>query len=172
MVAYSGINATTLMVQHWHECSEKVVNQVLNSQQEILSVSNSIDNPEDYLHCFEPLLSELKQLEQQLSARRVNNKSDVSPRQLQRLVNNEYGVSPHKLASIRRFQKAARNLFVDTKPLSEQAIESGYSDQSHMTRELKRYSGLTPKEFQNSWCYSDGSSVRFVSRPLVSSCLF
>ena len=55
------------------------------------------------------------------------------------------GASPKAAAGVVRFERVAADL--GRKPLAELAVEHGYADQSHLTREVVRYAGEPPREF-------------------------
>lgn len=56
------------------------------------------------------------------------------------------GVTPHQFQRIHRVIQAKRHLR-DGMPLAEIASACGFADQSHMTREFKRRTGITPSAF-------------------------
>lgn len=57
----------------------------------------------------------------------------------------EFGVGPKDLAAIVRFERARRLLQVPLRPgLAEIAAICGYADQSHLTREWRRFAGTSP----------------------------
>lgn len=71
---------------------------------------------------------------------------NLSRRQLERDFVEWIGVPPKVFMGIRRSQRVAALL---SRPpastsLADIALSAGYADQSHMTRELKRYLGVTP----------------------------
>ncbi len=66
-----------------------------------------------------------------------------SPRQLHRLALRAVGQSPKQLQSVLRAQRVLQ-LGVSL-PLAALAQEAGYADQAHMTRELRRLFGATPR---------------------------
>jgi len=72
----------------------------------------------------------------------------VSLRSLQRLVKTGTGQTPYFWFSLARIRKAGRSLIEDRK-LSDIAIESGFSDQAHMSREMKRWFGKTPNQIKS-----------------------
>jgi len=73
----------------------------------------------------------------------------LSVRSLQRLVKSHTGVSPYFWLSLARARTAAKNT-LDNTSLSEVAFQSGYADQAHMSRELKRWFKHTPRQIINS----------------------
>lgn len=71
---------------------------------------------------------------------------NLSRRQLERDFVEWVGVPPKVFMGIRRSQRAMALLSRPplASPLADIALAAGYADQSHMTRELKRYLGITP----------------------------
>lgn len=76
----------------------------------------------------------------------------ISHRQLQRDFLSFLGLTLNEYRNIRRFKEAAHSL--KYKSITDVAHSVGYYDQSHMNREFKKKSGLTPKQIrikQNSF---------------------
>ena len=72
----------------------------------------------------------------------------VSLRTLERLVKTGTGRSPYFWFSLARARKTARSLYkVDS--LSVAALEGGFTDQSHMNREMKKWFRKTPTQILN-----------------------
>ncbi|MDA2810177.1 helix-turn-helix domain-containing protein [Nocardiopsis sp. RSe5-2] len=70
----------------------------------------------------------------------------VSERHLRRLVRDATGLDPRELQRVMRLQRFLT--LADRGPgrsLAELAVQAGYADQAHMSREVRRMSGLTPK---------------------------
>ncbi|MBL8939309.1 MAG: helix-turn-helix transcriptional regulator [Archangium sp.] len=58
---------------------------------------------------------------------------------------DELGLSPKRYADVRRFARALERLRTKAfRDLASLALELGYSDQSHLTREVKRFTGNSP----------------------------
>ncbi|MBX9684478.1 MAG: helix-turn-helix domain-containing protein [Hyphomicrobium sp.] len=73
--------------------------------------------------------------------------SGMPERTLRREVTRAVGLSIKSLAAVLRFQRTVRLLANATDAsltLAQAALEGGYSDQAHMTREFQRYGGFTP----------------------------
>ena len=70
----------------------------------------------------------------------------LSRRQLERQCRTHVGVAPAQFAMIRRCHRVLSALSQTPAGLSlaTLAAAAGYADQSHMTRELRRFTGLTP----------------------------
>ncbi len=72
-------------------------------------------------------------------------------RHLERLFINKVGIGPKRLLRLRRFQAAARALGEPGRGgLAEIALETGYSDQPHLTREFREFAGITPAAYRSS----------------------
>lgn len=66
-----------------------------------------------------------------------------------RLFRDHIGVPPKLYARIVRFMRLVEHLRGgDETPLSHLAIDLGYSDQSHLNREVRAFSGLAPRELR------------------------
>jgi AraC-like DNA-binding protein len=78
----------------------------------------------------------------------VTRRSGLSHRRLLTLFTRDVGLPPKRFCRIRRFQHlhaaALRSGRIDWTDL---ALRSGFSDQAHLSNELRRLSGLTPREY-------------------------
>ncbi|WP_223700940.1 AraC family transcriptional regulator [Sutcliffiella deserti] len=72
-----------------------------------------------------------------------------SDRHFNRIFKDQTGISPKLMARIFRFEQSCLRLF-DQKELEGSSFvqELGYYDQSHFIKEFKRFSGMTPMEYQ------------------------
>lgn len=73
----------------------------------------------------------------------------LSIRQFRRRCVEESGLSPKLLARILRFRYAWQRADAETGEQAGLAAECGYSDQSHMIAEFRRFSGRTPAQRTN-----------------------
>lgn len=81
----------------------------------------------------------------------------LTERTLQRLALRRIGLTPRWLIQRRRLQAAAYRLRTDpTVPIAEVALDSGYCDQSHFTREFRAVLGSTPAVYRRA---SSGSTA-------------
>ncbi len=72
----------------------------------------------------------------------------ISLRQLERQFKTQVGMSPSQFIKIARFQKVLRcKLVYPAMSFAALAIECGYYDQSHFSRDFKDLSGLSPKVY-------------------------
>jgi AraC-like DNA-binding protein len=60
-----------------------------------------------------------------------------------------YGIAPSDYQRQLRLA-TARHLIASGKPISQTAAETGFADQSHLTRWFTRYYGITPGAYQNA----------------------
>ena len=82
-------------------------------------------------------------------ARDVGDAHGISRRQVERNVKALTGTSLKQLANLARFQRVRDALWANPDAgLAALAAEVGYADQPHLTRQFKRYAGVTPRQFQ------------------------
>jgi AraC-like DNA-binding protein len=86
--------------------------------------------------------------------------SGWSVRQLERRFRSETGLSPRLLARIVRFQRVFRALGRDRSDWVSVALDCGYSDQPHLIREFREFTGQTPGAFERA---SPGLGAGFVA---------
>ena len=70
--------------------------------------------------------------------------ADVHPSYLANAFRRHFGESIGSYTRRLRLTWAVEELTRSRKPISHVALEAGFSDQSHFTRDCKRYTGLTP----------------------------
>jgi AraC-like DNA-binding protein len=90
----------------------------------------------------------LESLPEGVSISSVARHLELSERQLERRFLQRVGVTPKKYMMLHRFERAASQLA--NTPLSSAAVESGYYDQSHLIREFRRFTGVTPTQYLQS----------------------
>ncbi|WP_246060557.1 helix-turn-helix transcriptional regulator [Nocardioides dongxiaopingii] len=73
----------------------------------------------------------------------------VSPTHLVRSFSAAYGIAPHRYLTGRRIDRARRLLLAGTPPASV-AVAVGFHDQPHLTRQFRRYLGVTPAAYARS----------------------
>lgn len=69
--------------------------------------------------------------------------------QLLRLFRDQLHISPHQYCLNRRIQQA-KILLKQGAPLDETAYELGFADQAHFQRTFKRYTAITPRQYQRN----------------------
>ena len=70
----------------------------------------------------------------------------IAERSLHRDLKRWSGLGPKSMARILRMQRAMKAIRAGQMPLADLALQMGYADQAHMTRELKILTGFTPAE--------------------------
>jgi len=88
------------------------------------------------------------QLSQDLSLDALARQIGFSPYHFARLFRQTTGQSPHQFVLRQRIERAQRLLAEGSMPLAHVAVESGFADQSHLTRAFKRQLGLTPRAYR------------------------
>lgn len=78
--------------------------------------------------------------------RRVAQSLGIAERSLYRDLVRWTGLAPKSMARILRMQRTLRAIRAERWPLADLALQMGYADQAHMTRELKTLTGYTPVE--------------------------
>ncbi len=68
----------------------------------------------------------------------------VTPRQLQRILLTDVGLPPKAYQRVARLQRFVRAVDAGTS-LAAAAADAGYSDQPHVTREVRLLCGVTPR---------------------------
>lgn len=84
-------------------------------------------------------------LGEDLSLRTIAHAAEMSPSYFLTLFKRSTGLAPHQYLMTKRIEKA-RALLAQTKlPIVEIAAQAGFADQSHLTRLMRRHTGLTPR---------------------------
>lgn len=104
---------------------------------------------EEYVHLDNNLADALEGLANARQMRETARHLGVSERTLERLVKKATGQTPMFWKSLARARQAARQLDPG-QPLAELAADSGYADQAHMTREFRKWFGVTPRHLLQS----------------------
>lgn len=81
-----------------------------------------------------------------VSLSQLTSLTNLSPFYLLRVFRNRAGFPPHEYQTQVRIAHA-RRLIRDGTPLSQAAVETGFFDQSHLSRNFKRIVGVTPRQY-------------------------
>lgn len=77
-------------------------------------------------------------------------RSGISHRRFVELFGNAVGLTPKRYARVRRFQQLLKMLPLEPgASWAQLAVDAGYSDQPHLNREFKEFSGMTPEEYRS-----------------------
>lgn len=90
----------------------------------------------------------LAHLSQDLSLESLAQQTGFSPYHFARLFHQATGESPHQFVLRQRVESAQHLLKETDAPLAHIALESGFANQSHLTRIFKRHLGLTPRAYR------------------------
>lgn len=72
-----------------------------------------------------------------------------SRKRLARRFSDATGLQPRAFAGLARFERFARALQTSpAEPLAHAALDCGYADQAHLSREVQRYADLTPTQLR------------------------
>ncbi len=74
--------------------------------------------------------------------------SEVHPAYLSRVFNQFFGLTPSLFRAYSQLSKALESINSGNN-LADTALNAGFSDQAHFTRQAKRLFGLSPKKLQN-----------------------
>jgi AraC-like DNA-binding protein len=85
------------------------------------------------------------------SVNQLVNHVGYTERHIERIFAECIGLSPKKFGNIVKFHGFLKLLKTKSKHCTLAAIscEAGYSDQSHLIKEFRKYTGVTPKEYLN-----------------------
>ena len=82
-----------------------------------------------------------------ISLEKLAGIANLSPFHLNRAFSRQYGMPPHEFQVQLRLSQAKR-LMREGMGISHAAYETGFADQSHLTRHLKRVMGFTPGQYK------------------------
>ncbi|MGL1892969.1 MAG: AraC family transcriptional regulator [Spirochaetaceae bacterium] len=85
-------------------------------------------------------------LDQKISLEEISNVVGLSKYHFLRVFKKNTGTSPHIYRMQKRIEKAKVHL-LEGKPLIQIALETGFSDQSHLSNKFREYTGATPKQY-------------------------
>jgi AraC-like DNA-binding protein len=75
----------------------------------------------------------------------------MSVRTFERRFQGRFHLTPQRYLKKLRLRIASRALVYTRQSLAEVALGCGFSDQSHFTREFRRYFGRTPREYRDHY---------------------
>lgn len=98
---------------------------------------------------LQPVLDDLHAQNGNLGIEALARRNFTTVRQLQRQFKTSIGISPKEYSNIVRFQHALK-LMAENAPVQSLlniALDGGYYDQSHLSNEIKRFTGYAPTQF-------------------------
>ena len=91
----------------------------------------------DYIHTY---------LDRDLSLAELASVVNISPTYFASLFKQEMGISPHQYVIRQRVEQAKLMLAKTDLAIADIALQVGFSSQSHLTQQFKRFTGMTPKQ--------------------------
>ena len=85
--------------------------------------------------------------------------SSLSVRAFERKFQGAFQISPQKFLRRLRLRMAGRALLFTRQSMVEVALNCGFADQSHFTREFHRHFGCTPREYRGRYARQRAGSV-------------
>ena len=86
----------------------------------------------------------IEHLSEAVKLRELSAVAGLSPSQFGRAFRASTGLAPHQWQLNARIAKAQELLLVDSRPLSEIALVTGFAEQSHFTRVFRKRTGTSP----------------------------
>jgi len=109
---------------------------------------------------FGPVLEYIRHhYRQPISNQQLASVSKMSLRAFERQFLASFHLTPQKYLRKLRLRIASRALIYTNGSLSELALDCGFADQSHFTREFRRQFGRTPRDYREHYKLSAGGSV-------------
>jgi transcriptional regulator GlxA family with amidase domain len=101
---------------------------------------------------FGPVLAFLRDhYHETVTNRQLARLVHMSVRNFERKFRSRFHLTPQRYLKKLRLRMASRALVYTRRSLTEVAIGCGFSDQSHFTREFRRYFGRTPREYRDQY---------------------
>jgi AraC-like DNA-binding protein len=77
----------------------------------------------------------------------LSSKLNVSQKTLENKFNNSIGITPKAYCRLIRFISCVKNYNASQTTLTNLAYENNFSDQSHFIKEVRRFTGLSPRKY-------------------------
>jgi transcriptional regulator GlxA family with amidase domain len=88
---------------------------------------------------------------QEITNQQLASISNMSLRAFERQFNAAFHVTPQRFLRKLRLRIASRALMSTDESLSDIAMNCGFADQSHFSREFRRQFGRTPREYREHY---------------------
>ena len=119
----------------------------------LIGVSQDLRIPDyastEFAHVADAVEFAESHLADPLSLRELAERAKMSPWQLDRRIRRVFGMSTGQWLIKLRMDAAERRLRETDDPIAEVALDAGYADQSAFSRQFRRTTGLTPREYRN-----------------------
>lgn len=108
---------------------------------------------------FAPVLAHLREhYATAVTNQELARMARMSVRAFERKFLGSFHVPPQKYLRRLRLQMASRALVYTGRPLVEVALGCGFGDQSHFTREFRRFFGRTPRDYRQHYAPGAGAA--------------
>lgn len=124
---------------------EKIFYRLRQGISEAIQPTNQTNRPRWLEHVANRINSESCN---SLTVKQVSDDVDKHRVSVARAFRQHYGKSIKQIQQQIRVKRAAQLLTDSDKQLANVSIDCGFSDQSHLTRVFKSYTGLTPNQFR------------------------
>ncbi len=115
----------------------------------IYSQSPSVDGAPDWHQILKPVTEHIAQhYAEDITVDGLAAMVETSPSNFRRQFTHTFGISPGRYLTAIRINAARKLLETTDKLVSEIAVETGFWDQSHLTKLFKRERGTTPGEYR------------------------
>ncbi len=94
----------------------------------------------------ESIVSNIKRTNGAISIAAIADSAGCSIKTIERRFKEKVGLNPKKYSGLYRLHQSILDIENPADKLSDIAYDNGYYDQMHFIKEVKRYTGLTPKE--------------------------
>ncbi|GAB4541289.1 MAG: AraC family transcriptional regulator [Pleurocapsa sp.] len=89
-------------------------------------------------------------LEQNIKLADLSQLLDMSQFHFSRLFKQSIGITPHQYLSQQRVEQAKQLLKQTDRPIVDIALECGFSSHSHLSKQFRQFTGMTPKAYRLS----------------------
>ena len=101
---------------------------------------------------FGPALAHMRaHFQREITNQELASISNMSLRAFERRFQATFQLTPHRFLRKLRLRIASRALIYSEASLSEVALNAGFADQSHFSREFRRHFGRTPREYREHY---------------------
>lgn len=132
------------------ELDKKLAPQIDLSTNDVVDYFNRffLERLTPHKHTLFPLITLINERKGQITVEDLSREQRISVRQMERNFKQHIGITPKEFINFIRYQFAEQLIHQhhDTKSLLEIALETGYYDHSHLSNEVKKYTGLNPSE--------------------------
>ena len=123
--------------------------QIVQKTRCIYNQAPSVDGAPDWHQILKPVTEHIaKHYAEDITVDGLAAMVETSPSNFRRQFTHTFGISPGRYLTAIRLNAARKLLETTDKLVSEIAVETGFWDQSHLTKLFKRERGLTPGEYR------------------------